>query len=391
MRATTFLFGIFGFMISVIIWGSAVNRRLVGIFRNQLSTDYRKLFLTRAKFSPENGIPISDRVLGERLKDFSGSVPTVRISIEDSKQEKSPLFGTIVSRPYFDPSLFHKHSLVPKNKTIVPEICVAFLSCKRIEYLRRTLKAIIIYFAQVEPTIIYEIAVLDNNSGPEALQEILNEYPIDVVIVRRQNIGIAEGLDVLFQGACRSPFILSLEDDWEARATNWSVAIPVMAMSMHVLMTDPLVLEIWLRDWTNGLPGHRNRTEWLLAPKNPSLLNGRPVMYRRLGRTPGSVWGGYTNGASLKHREKLLRVGHMKVHEKNKIVDFNGEYRYAVRVMNSGYTSAHLCLPMWQAELKCNLISTKEEPFQMLGLFAHLGGDARSPGHADFHGIEIIP
>jgi hypothetical protein len=287
--------------------------------------------------------------------------------------------------------LFEKHPLIPKNKAIVPEICVALLSCRRVYHLRKTLRAIILYFAKVEPTIIYEIAVLDNNSDHEEIQGILADYPIDIVILRRQNLGIAEGLDVLFHGACRSPFILSLEDDWEARVHIWSPNIPVMAMSMHVLMTDPLVLEIWLRDWSNGLPEHENRTGWLLAPSNPNLLNGNRIMYRRLGRTQDSDWGGYTNGASLKHRDKLLRVGYMKVHEKNKITDFNGENRYAVRVLDTGYTSAHLCLPMWQREMKCDLVPAKNEPYEMLGLFAHLGEDARSPGFEDFYGLENIP
>ncbi len=80
--------------------------------------------------------------------------------------------------------LFEKHPLIPKNKAIVPEICVALLSCRRVYHLRKTLRAIILYFAKVEPTIIYEIAVLDNNSDYEEIQGIFADYPIDIVILR---------------------------------------------------------------------------------------------------------------------------------------------------------------------------------------------------------------
>jgi hypothetical protein len=328
----------------------------------------------------------SDQWLKEHIN--SVSVVTKKVSIFYGKTDTTD--NKFLRNPFYDPSLFDKHPLIPKNNTIVPEICIALLSCKRVHYLRRTLRAIILYFSKVEPDITYEIAVLDNNSGHQVVREILNDYPVDIVILRRQNVGIAEGLDVLFHGACRSPFILSLEEDWEARVTTWPRTIPVMAMSMHVLMTDPLVLEIWLRDWANGLPDHRNRTGWLLAPANPNLLDGQPVMYRRLSRTPQSAWGGYTNGASLKHRDRLLSVGYMKVHEKNKIVDSDAEYPYAIRVSKAGYTSAHLCLPMWQRNMKCDLVPAKSEPYDMIGLFAHIGREGRSPGHGDFPQVSIV-
>ena len=287
--------------------------------------------------------------------------------------------------------LFQLHPLGVRNKNIVPDICVALLSCRRIHHLQRTIPAIIRYFAKIEPNVSYEIALLDNGSDRDTVNEILNDYPIDIIVLRQENVGIAEGIDTLFHGACRSPFILSLEDDWEARVETWSVDVPVMAMSMHVLRSDPVILEIWLRDWDNGLPAHRNRTEWLQAPADSSVMNGQQILYRRLARTPGSVWGGYTNGASLKHRERVRSVGYMKVHSNKTIVDFNGEYRYAVRVLDAGYVSAHLCLPMWHLKLRCDLVPKSKEPYVMPGLFMHIGKSGRSPGHQDFHGIETIP
>lgn len=281
-------------------------------------------------------------------------------------------------------SLFQRHSIQSKNRFQLPDICVAMLSCKRMHHLRKSLPAIIRYFAEIEPSIMYELVVFDNGSGPDIEEELTKNYPIDMLILRRENIGIAAALNTLFFGACRAPFVLLLEEDWEAKIDTWPADVPVMSMSMHILNTDEQVLEVWLRDWENGNPYMKNRTKWLLAPPVLHLMNNTPVMYRKLGRVDDLPTAHYTNGASLKHRKRLQSIGYQGQIKGDNITDFDGEIDYGKRSLHLGLTSAHLCLPQFQKDLKCDLIPAENEPYMMLGLFGHLGNAARSPGHQDF-------
>jgi hypothetical protein len=80
---------------------------------------------------------------------------------------------------------------------------------------------------------------VDNGSGPEA-KALMGRLNIDNVVLFRQNKGIAQAWNALVYGACRAPYILTLEDDWVADA-NWDARIRVLDRAMAVLETDDKV------------------------------------------------------------------------------------------------------------------------------------------------------
>jgi hypothetical protein len=241
---------------------------------------------------------------------------------------------------------------------VTPQLCAAFLSCSRLHLLNRTINAFVQYMQSHEPNITYQIALVDNGSG-EQLTSILQRLPIDIYASSKVNVGIAAGMNILYFGLCRnSPYIITLEEDWEARLT-WPLSLPSITMSIEILRHDPTVLEVWLRDFDYGLRWHQNRSAWL------ETSSGR--QYRRQYQRNG-VWGAYTNGASVKDSSRLRDVGFMK--------GVNGELNYAVRVGQKGYASAHFC-PL--TDKRC------DGRFQSsTWVFRHIGDKQRSIGHQYF-------
>lgn len=269
--------------------------------------------------------------------------------------------------------LFQAHPIGDKKFDDIPQISAVFLSCKRVELLSRTISAFILYMKRVEPDITYEIIVWDNNSGLEATKQMLKSLPIDLLVLSSMNAGIATALNNMFFSLARAPYILSLEEDWEA-TPGWSVRMPVMKMGMEILETESDVLEIWIREIEYDLPDHRmNRTDWLLTPpnKNFSMVDNGQIQYRKM--YTGIAWGSYTNGASLKHKARLDSVGRFN--------GVNGEYTFGLKVKATGMGSAHICTtidPDIKLHNRCNSESRPAQPF------LHIGTAGRSPGHKLF-------
>lgn len=270
--------------------------------------------------------------------------------------------------------LFQAHPLGDKQFDNVPQISAVFLSCKRVELLSRTISAFILYMERVEPDISYEIIVWDNNSGLEASKQILESLPIDLLVFSAMNAGIAIALNNMFFSLARAPYILSLEEDWEA-TPGWSVMMPVMKMGMVILETEADVLEVWIREIDYDLPDHKmNRTSWLLSPPNGTLNtlfeNGQ-IQYRKM--YTGIAWGSYTNGASLKHKARLSSVGRFN--------GVNGEYTFGLKVKATGMGSAHICTTVSTDLSLHNRCDGESRPVQP---FLHIGTSGRSPGHKLF-------
>lgn len=272
--------------------------------------------------------------------------------------------GSLLSLPRlsseYDRNLFKLHSVNDgKHPEIIPKLCVTFLSCQRLPLLRRTISSFIKYMSEREPLIQYEIALADNGSDDAVKTIIQNEFPLDTFISYVSNVGIGAALNSLFFGVCRSPYVLSLEDDWEIKQ-GWGEGLSFVKMSMDILDFDSSILEIWLRDFTYDHPEHQNRTEWINLASDPS------IQYKK--QYAGAVWGSYTNGASLKNRNTLLKLG--------PISGFNGEKAYALRVKESGLAAGFLC---HKTSGSCTSSDGDGQ-----GLFQHIGTNGRSPGHKVF-------
>jgi hypothetical protein len=269
--------------------------------------------------------------------------------------------------PEYDPFLYIKKPVFGVDHPETPaDICVVFLSCHRLDVLRRSVTAFINYMVSNEPWLTYSIVILDNGSEGDATAILAREIPFDTLIRNIVNQGIGAAMNSLFFGVCRSPYILSLEEDWEARSP-WPKEVPALSMAMAVLEQDSKVLEVWLRDHTKK-GDHGNISSWISTKPAARTRNAAvpaQVEYKR--QAAGRSYGAYTNGASLKHRERLLSVG--------RFTGVDGEEKFARKVKTAGFTAALLCT---------NTSHHCEPDFiPYESLFKHIGR-VRSPGHYIF-------
>jgi len=97
-----------------------------------------------------------------------------------------------------------------------PQVCLAFLSCcGRTDLLQHTLAGAIRHMEEDEPDgFQYEIAWVDNGSGTENQQYILDNFQIDHALPLKENMGLAYGMNLLNFNLCTAPYILLLEEDW---------------------------------------------------------------------------------------------------------------------------------------------------------------------------------
>ncbi|KAF6254368.1 hypothetical protein COO60DRAFT_1541391 [Scenedesmus sp. NREL 46B-D3] len=236
----------------------------------------------------------------------------------------------------------------------LPLICAAMLSYNRPHYLVPAARAFIAYMTAVEPGISWTLQILDNGSGSEALANITQQlaplraagHAVRLVHLER-NIGLSRGFNLLFFDMCAStgaPFVLSLEDDWRARSEQWSAGFPVLQASMQALRRHDGLLEVWLRDHHHDFLANKP-AEWqvenftLPAVNSPAAMPGQQLQLSVLHLTcineRGNPWGGYTNGASLKHAQRLQALGRMPGRD--------GEGVFSQRACRKGLHVAYIC------------------------------------------------
>ncbi|KAF6254364.1 hypothetical protein COO60DRAFT_1541386 [Scenedesmus sp. NREL 46B-D3] len=245
-----------------------------------------------------------------------------------------------------------------------PLLCAAMLSFNRPHYLIPSVRAFVAYMTAVEPDIPWMLQILDNGSGPEVLDTITTELAplrhLDRIrlVHLEQGVGLSRGFNLLFFDMCGStgaPYILSLEDDWQARS-NWSATVPVMRASMQLLQHNERLLEVWLRDSFLSFRMHLNAT-WheeqftLAGSPDPRISSStsrhqspqnsaqqQQVTLHTLVMTcdPAShPWGGYTNGASLKAFDRLVKLGRMQ--------HVDGEDDWSAKACWQGWHVAYIC------------------------------------------------
>jgi hypothetical protein len=235
------------------------------------------------------------------------------------------------------------------------------LSFNRPHYLIPSVRAFISYMTTIEPDIPWTLQILDNGSRPEALANITAELaPLRSLnrvrlVHLEHNLGLSRGFNLLFFNMCAStgaPYILSLEDDWQARS-NWSATAPVLQASMQLLQQHDKLLEVWLRDTHVKFRMHLNATwqqqQFTLAgdssySSKPWLGLQRPQQQQQqvtlqtllLTCDPASApWGGYSNGASLKQVGRLRTLGPMP--------HIDGEADWSFKSCRNGFQVAYIC------------------------------------------------
>lgn len=91
-------------------------------------------------------------------------------------------------------------------------LSVLLLSCRRLDYLKRTVVAIRQHFELVEPEIEIQTICFDNGSDTRD-HASLAAMGFDVLFLSRENLGIGPAMNRLVS-TVRTPYLLNLQDDW---------------------------------------------------------------------------------------------------------------------------------------------------------------------------------
>ena len=222
-----------------------------------------------------------------------------------------------------------------------PHICLAFLSCcDRTDLLNHTMAAAIRHMEEDEPSNLrYEIAWVDNGSGAELTQEILNSYQIEHALPMEQNLGLAFGMNLLIQNLCTAPYILLLEEDWlylddlvvkQTDRRKAAIATAIAFVESRPIAYDGRqvmgvflrpetyasflqfpYLDIW-QDMVVDLQLVGSSTDGVdYAAESKAEKIDYQIVCSDPSTTSKYIWGSFTNGAGLYKRSALMDVGRM--------------------------------------------------------------------------------
>jgi hypothetical protein len=254
-----------------------------------------------------------------------------------------------------------------------PHICLAFLSCcGRTDLLNHTLAGAIRHLEEDEPDWLrYEIAWVDNGSGPEKTREILKSYQIEHALPLEQNTGLAMGMNLLIFHLCQNaPYILLLEEDWlylddvlveQTVQRKQAIATAISLLELNITSFDfRPVAGVFLRPETYN--------SWLPFPLKDVWEQAQvpSIMGRRTDHAPTTtttttvnyqifcadsalqtqyLWGSYTNGAGLYKRSAFEETGRMLGEPgdvfHDRYVESNYAYRFGLRYCHAAIQLGH--------------------------------------------------
>jgi hypothetical protein len=132
----------------------------------------------------------------------------------------------------------------------------------------------------------FELVWVDNGSGRDVQQEILEIYPkISRRVLFDNNQGVVAAINTLFFRLCASPYVLLLEEDWEYQlvAPNGQVTEPrkkAIQYAIAVLEADAKVGSVFLRQHPDSPEnGAYNFTGWFNA--NRKSEGSAEIRYKR--------------------------------------------------------------------------------------------------------------
>jgi hypothetical protein len=295
-----------------------------------------------------------------------------------------------------------------------PHICLAFLSCcGRTDLLNHTLHGAIRHMEQDEPdSLRYEIAWVDNGSGPALTQPILDSFQIEHALPLPHNMGLAYGMNLLIHNLCSAPYILLLEEDWlyldelvapqseeRKRVIATSVALLETLASQNTTAYDGRnIMGVFLRaetyesflkfPYADVWESESVNLEQQLAAKSSSEERScsssistdttittstdmdTNVDYRIFcadtGLNGDFIWGSYTNGAGLYRRSDLKQIGRMYGEPGDSFHDRFVEGNYAYR---AALKNCHAAVRLTDDRSCTNIVEVK-----CAGAFHHIGG-----------------
>ena len=308
-----------------------------------------------------------------------------------AKMNKNPFIVEQLQAGLFEPGAWFNKVLDKSLSRTKPSahICVAFLSCMRLEKLQITYTAIMHIIERVMQghNLSFVTAIVDNGSDLET-QSWIKSQPFTSKLLLPQNLGIAYAMDKLWDLCGSSEFILNVEDDWFVhQRSNWMEhmggVLGVLAQSVDLLRKHEDTLEVWLRphgpdfQYEPGATMSKNAVSIRSSIMTPAVTSSQYLSYYLQSSTMKSFpwWGTYTNGATLKHAQRLRSVGPM--YQEHCGDTGNCESEFASKVSYMGWKAARFC---WRGD-KCDTQSDNEPESHVM--FVHQSG-SRSPGHSHY-------
>lgn len=284
--------------------------------------------------------------------------------------EKDSVMDTSILRSYDSTQMRETDSNTSLQVPKIADICVAFLSCRRLDKLKVTYDAWVHYMARAGKNLRFTMNIVDNGSGQE-VQDWIRKQQFNRIFLLDRNVGIAKAMDILWS-SCDSHFILSLEDDWVINSLS---PFGVLEESMHILNMHDNVLEVWLRTHAPDFQYEPSASVCKNGHmKRENVVKGVPLSYyiQTSSKLHFPWLGQYTNGASLKHAERLKGIGPMFQEEcgdeGNCVSEFTAKAAYL------GLKAARLC---WRGD-ECNVTADNEPNSHVM--FVHQSG-IQSAGH----------
>ena len=178
----------------------------------------------------------------------------------------------------------------------IATLSIIVLSCRRLQYLSKTLERCRLHFATIETAVRPNWICFDNGSTVEEQQQ-LRLLGFDTLLLSRENIGIGPAMNRLV--ACvRSPYFLALQDDWLLENPN---AIRFVEESMRILESDPKLAHVKL-DACHFLD-FNNRTVYA----GPYQVEGGGVQFYV--QNPQQVWGGFCFPPAITRTSAIHELG----------------------------------------------------------------------------------
>ena len=270
-------------------------------------------------------------------------------------------------------------------------MCLAAVSYKRLELLRRTFSAVVEHLETSEPTLRYEIAWVDNGSDEGELEQLGSDIQVEHKVWNAENVGLGGALNTIYNDLCTAPYVLTLEEDWLYNpgplplltSRPLAEAIALLREDADAMQEGALPQhgQVYAR-----LPKERPILGVVLRPETFDQFIPTPVMmheyiggvdgtisrYRRycMNTASGTVWGSYTNGAAVYDRARLLSLGRMHGQPGDGFLDQYSEANFAFRAGRAFCTAVPILRKGCHDATGCNAI------------FEHIGGGAKSTGHS---------
>eukprot|EP00727_Mastigamoeba_balamuthi_P008208 m51a1_g4008 hypothetical protein (309) ;mRNA; r:551382-552401 len=208
-----------------------------------------------------------------------------------------------------------------------PQLCIAVISCDRPDLLRPTLYRVIDHMEKYE-TMPYELVWVDQASDPSTRQKFAQQYQFNKRLVVDRARGFGWPFNMAYFGLCRAPYVLILEEDWEAiKGVEEGLREPKFVQeAMEILANyhNKSLYGVMLR----SAPEDRVYTS---GPFKVTTSLGVSEVVERRSNVPKTHNYTYTNGATVYDRAKLQDIGYFN----EKVKD--AEWDYGVRAYNMGY------------------------------------------------------